>query len=80
MAAIKWGLAILISPMTAAALAPLKLLTQFGNLESLTDRHTVKTTCGFLQWFYRFVLLDQKPIFLIWTLMSLLGVYLSSLV
>ena len=46
-AAIKWRLAIFISPMAAAALAPLKLLTQFGNLERLTDRHTVKTTRGF---------------------------------
>lgn len=38
-AAIERGLAVLIPPMAAAAFAALELLTQFGNLESFTDRH-----------------------------------------
>lgn len=39
MAAIERGLSVFIPPMAAAAFAALKLLTQFGNLESFTDRH-----------------------------------------
>lgn len=41
MAAIERGLAVFIPPMTAAAFAALKLLTQFGDLEGFTDRHTL---------------------------------------
>lgn len=40
-AAIERGLAVLIPPMAAAAFAALKLLTQFGNLKSFTDRQTL---------------------------------------
>lgn len=41
MAAIERGLAVFIPPMAAAAFAALKLLAQFGNLKSFTDRQTL---------------------------------------
>lgn len=40
-AAIERRLAVFIPPMAAAAFAALKLLTQFGNLKSFTDRQTL---------------------------------------
>lgn len=41
MAAIERGLAVFVPPVAAAALASLKLLAQFGNLERFTHRQTL---------------------------------------